>query len=126
MELGTCLLRAAKRAQFLVIVLLACFSRGALGAPFTVIDWTPPGESVPFAAADNDQAVGMTDSSHALLFNQSNQSWVNLQPAGYTSSSVRDVRGGQQVGSAFKDGINTGVHAVLWTGSAATAYTLPS
>ena len=44
--------------------------------------------------------------------------FVDLHPAGYTSSTARAISGGQQAGEAFVSGSS---HAMSWAGTAASA-----
>lgn len=61
---------------------------------------------------------------HALLWNGTNVA-TDLHPVGYTNSFAQAVSGNQQVGSAFHNTTSDSIgHAMLWTGSAASAIDL--
>jgi hypothetical protein len=55
-------------------------------------------------------------SSHALFWNGTAESAIELTPAGYYSSAAFGICGSQQVGSGMKGGHES--HALLWFGSA--------
>ena len=75
-------------------------------------------------ATDGVQQVGYADPSgsgfdHAVLWSGSAQSFVDLNPAGYSViPSRRHPAGGQQVGVGYS---TTGHKSLLWTGTAASA-----
>jgi hypothetical protein len=71
------------------------------------------------------QVVGTTTAfggTQALLWSGSS-SFTNLNPSGFSESNARAVRDGQQVGFGRVDG-SIRSHALLWSGSAASAVDL--
>ena len=82
-------------------------------------------------ATDGTQQVGSGESpsfsnDHALLWNGTAESAVDLNPAGSLQSFAYGVSGGQQVGQIAMNvpGRGTVFHATLWTGSATSAVDL--
>ncbi len=62
------------------------------------------------------------DAEHALLWNGSSASAVDLHPVGFGFSNASGASGNTQVGYGFATG--QGIHALLWNGSAASAIDL--
>jgi hypothetical protein len=58
---------------------------------------------------------------HALLWNGTAASVVDLHPAGFSDSNATAVSGAGQVGYGYSEGSN---HAFLWSGTAASALDL--
>jgi probable HAF family extracellular repeat protein len=78
-----------------------------------------------------NKKTGYVEQTHALLWTGSAASAVDLHPAGFTGSWAYGVAGGQQVGYgganyyiSKKVGYVARVHALLWTGSAASVVDL--
>jgi hypothetical protein len=69
-------------------------------------------------AYNND--IGGDD--HAMLWNSTAASAVDLHPIGFANSRAEAVSGDSQVGSGFLPGAST--HALLWHGSAASVVDL--
>ena len=55
---------------------------------------------------------------HALLWNGTAESAIDLNPVGFESSYASDVAGGRQVGSGAGFVTNGNTHALLWNGTA--------
>lgn len=100
-----------------------------LGSAGSAVDLHPSGflSSMAFSIA-GDQIVGAgfvrLDTPHALLW--SSGGGVDLHPSGFTTSFGRGTDGSQQVGSGANPNGGMGVisHALLWTGTAASAVDL--
>jgi hypothetical protein len=97
-------------------------------ADWTVVSLHPagaPGPSSHARAVDGVQQVGdvqvggspSAQISHASLWSGTAASWVDLHPAGASSSGASAIYGGQQGGSVFFGGA---AHASLWSGTAAS------
>lgn len=63
---------------------------------------------------------GMVTGQRALLWNGTASSFIDLHPAGYSSSQANGIGGNQQVGFALA----SARHAILWTGSSQSAVDL--
>lgn len=61
---------------------------------------------------------------HALLWNGSAASVVNLNPAGFIASRAYDASGASQVGSGDGSPTSQNTHALLWSGTAASVVDL--
>lgn len=102
----------------------------------TLSDLHPGGSfSISFANATNGaQQVGsarndIANSSRAFLWSGTSGSAVNLHPTllgGFASSEALGISpsGNQQVGDGFTNNANNETHALLWTGTAASAVDL--
>ncbi len=62
---------------------------------------------------------GVQDSDHASLWSAAADPWVDLHPAGVTSSYAVAIGGGQQVGRTLV-GSGTNPHAAVWNGTVAS------
>jgi len=58
------------------------------------------------------------DEYHALLWNGTAASYVDLNPSGFTSSGANGTNGTQQVGGGSGSATGGQGHALLWNGSA--------
>ncbi len=92
-------------------------------AQWTVVNLHPAGETGSSYAygVQGGQQVGLISgatATRACMWTGTAASWVDLSPAGATSSEAWGVQGGQQVGWARIAGGN--YRASLWTGSAAS------
>ena len=78
------------------------------------------GQQVGYGSMPSPLGPGVPDSIHALLWNGSAASAVDLNPAGYPESFASAAFNGQQGGyAALTDAPNV-TRAVLWSGSAAS------
>jgi hypothetical protein len=121
-------------ALLAVTVLAAGAASQAWGASYKAIDLTPSGFDGSVANGTNGtQQVGFGwgsatggNTTHALLWNGSANSFIDLNPSGFAYSEAHGISGTQQVG--FGNGAATGSyadgefynHALLWNGSAAS------
>jgi hypothetical protein len=95
-----------------------------------VIELNPPGYALAFATgASGVQQVGYGRKNavarlHALLWNGDPNSYVftDLHPRGFMMSQAMGISGNQEIGNARTRGGN--MHAVLWTGTAASCIDL--
>lgn len=95
------------------------FAWNAAGAPTPLTPTTFAWADV--FATSGSQQVGDGDPTgagyqHALLWNGSANSFVDLNPPGMLTSSAQGLSGSQQVGQAAS--LSAGYHAVLWNGTA--------
>ena len=75
------------------------------------------GRQVGYGRPTSDSYVGSgSQYYHALLWQGTAESVVNLHPTGYGRSSAVAISGSQQVGSG--EPLGGGVHALLWEGAA--------
>ncbi len=89
-------------------------------AQWSVVNLQPPevpGGSYGYAGYGNGQGgfVDMGGQAHAGMWSGTANSWVDLAPAGTTSSRIYSMHGGQQAGIASVGGMT---HAALWSGTA--------
>ena len=97
--------------------------RFAHAAVYTAIDLTPSGATYSEGEGiSNGAAVGFTKfggSGHAVLWNLSSSSYVDLSPATYGPTLAYGIGGSQQVGQG--EGLDPNhFHALLWTGTASS------
>ncbi|MGA2070720.1 MAG: PEP-CTERM sorting domain-containing protein [Sedimentisphaerales bacterium] len=125
-----------KKAFFSVAVLALLLTSQAWGITYTAIDLTPGGglfDSSYGRGISGTQQVGNggglafpNHGTHALLWNGSAASYVDLNPSGFSSgfsvSYARGISGTQQVGDGHGPATGAGSpeHALLWNGSAAS------
>ena len=93
------------------------------------VGWYSFGEGI---SATTQVGYGATvsdvNAQHALLWNGTADSFVDLHPAGFSTSMAYATSGATQVGLASKSAPNGSIltHAMLWNGSAASAIDLNS
>jgi len=125
-----------KKAFLSVAVLALLLTSHAWGVSYTAIDLTPGDwrfDSSYGRGISGTQQVGNggglnfpNSGTHALLWNGSANSYVDLNPSGFNSgfsvSYARAICGTQQVGDGHGPSTGTGSpeHALLWTGTAAS------
>ncbi len=119
----------------LVLIAQGLFVLPAFGTDYQVtilnpVGWYSFGEGI---SATTQVGYGATvsdvNAQHALLWNGTADSFVDLHPAGFSTSMAYATSGPSQVGIATKSDPNTGeilTHAQLWNGSAASAIDLNS
>ncbi len=99
------------------------------GASYAWKDLNPPGDSVSYAYAATSSGIvgsGTLAAAHALLWPLSNlNASIDLHPSSaYSQSEALGIFGTQQVGDATTNSSTPTAHAILWTGSAASAVDL--
>jgi hypothetical protein len=118
--------RLARRLLGLSLLIGGVTAPASAGDQWTVTNLhSPPGayESFAYGVCGGQQAgTTLSDMLHASLWSGSAASWVNLTPAGASSSAAFGISSGnggaqQVVGSALVGSTN---HASLWTDSAAS------
>jgi hypothetical protein len=100
----------------------------ARAVTYTAIDLTPSGYYGAYArGGGGGQFVGdgwspeTSGSAHALLWNGTSSSPVDLNPTGFSQSIAFAADGSQQVGFGYT---SNGPYALLWSGTAASAVNL--
>ncbi|HEX4488089.1 MAG TPA: PEP-CTERM sorting domain-containing protein [Terriglobales bacterium] len=118
----------------LAIIAQALLVLSASGADYKVTilnpdGWYSFGEGISGATQVGYGAtISDVNAQHALLWNNTAESFVDLHPAGFSSSMAYATSGSSQVGIAVFEGLNGEIftHAQLWNGSAASAIDLNS
>jgi hypothetical protein len=83
-------------------------------------DITPPGSnSGKLSGAANGKQVGGSGNGHAVLLTGNALSSVDLNPAGYITSTASSTDGVQQCGWAYSS-LGGGNHSMVWSGSASS------
>jgi hypothetical protein len=93
---------------------------GFSGAPYLTFPSAAEGQVV---GRDNGTATGGSGIYHALLWNGTSSA-VDLTPAGFTYSEPEYTNGTQQVGEGYGTTTENNLHALLWSGTAASAIDL--
>ena len=104
-----------------------CVPSARAQAVYTAID-LGPAESIGNAAygAAGGRQVGVAGGAQAALWDRSAAGFINLHPAhlGLVGSVATGIGGGQQVGYGLDAANINRLHALLWTGTAASAVDL--
>ena len=98
------------------------------GSSFIWKDINPPGDTNSYAYATSGQQIvgsGGASYSHALLWSFSNLAApTDLNPTGYSQSEAKGIYGSNQVGYALTTSGTPTQHAIMWSGTAASALDL--
>lgn len=102
------------------------------GTAASALDINPPGFGYSHALGAGDgQAVGLArrnnnvgEAAHPMLWSGPSLAPTDLLPAGYAEAIAYDADGGRQVGIGFKVVEGVDYHALLWSGTAASAVSL--
>jgi hypothetical protein len=92
------------------------------GSAASFVDLTPPGRPGGALLCTDGVTQGGGAGGIAGLWHGTPDSFASLHPQGFSSSLVRNMRHGEQVGSVSPDGLY--IQAALWRGSAATFMSL--
>ena len=107
---------ASPVARLFVICGIAAIAASAI-AQWTVVDLTPSGAAGAGATCVGESQQGGWSTVGGSLWTGTAGSWVNLNPAGSTTSRINGCSNGQQAGSAIIGGVTC---AGLWSGTAAS------
>ena len=103
-------------------VLVAGFGRELAGAvTYTIVQLSPNGEA--WGIGGGQQVGDLNSNGHAVYWNGTPASAVDLQPLGFQTSMAVGSTGTQQIGDAwtYRDSYP---HAIVWSGTAASAVDL--
>ena len=119
------------RTFFATFVALALAAPAAHAQKITVVDLNPtnlPGFTASFGggasgSTQTGYGIASDNNTHALLWQGSAPSALDLNPAGFTSSFAQSVSGGMEVGAGVPNSL-TASHALLWSGTPDSAVDL--
>jgi len=111
-------------AAVVVLLMILHVEQAWAGPAYIAVDLTPSGGAYG-TGSNGTQQVGWgaaSGSHHALLWTGTPQSYVDLNPSGFTWSHATGASGTQQVGHGYS--ATDDKNALLWTGTAASCINL--